>query len=107
MARQASAATANTLCLPIEVSGWDAEKQFFVEKAELDWSETGRKTALLRHRIQHGALVFVRLLVSSGLGKDYPTPHQAVSIESSERAGFSKVRLVEFQPRRVDSSCTT
>ena len=46
----------------VEVSGWDHNEDFFVEKTELHWSEQSGKHILLLSPIVSGSLVFVRLI---------------------------------------------
>ena len=46
----------------VEVSGWDNNEDFFVEKTELHWSEQSGKHILLLRPIASGALVFLRML---------------------------------------------
>lgn len=56
----------DTAAQSVEVSGWDAENQFFVEIADLDRNESGDPTTRLCHRVNSGSLVFVRLLCPRG-----------------------------------------
>ena len=46
----------------VEVSGWDAKENFFVEKTTLEWKPEDKKSMLLRADIRPGCIVFVRLL---------------------------------------------
>jgi len=46
----------------VEVSGWDQEKSYFVEKSELEWDESGEKYVTLTREIPKDSMVFVRLL---------------------------------------------
>ena len=88
--------------LSVEVSGWDEERKFFVEKSDLGWGEAGHRTVLLHCRLHVGSMVFVRLLASTGLGKGYPVAHRAEFIEPCDLEGAFRVRLVESQPRRAE-----
>lgn len=90
--------------LSVEVSGWDAEGQFFTEIADLDWSDTGDNTARLRHRITSGSLVFVRLMHSKsayphGHDKNHPTAHEVHAVTEPDFTGRCRVRLAPCQPR--------
>ena len=42
----------------VEVSGWDSNQEFFVEKAELEWSEEAGKVVCLTRPVTAGALLF-------------------------------------------------
>jgi len=42
----------------IEVSGWDEDEIFFVEKSELSWDDFAGKHISLKHMLAEGALVF-------------------------------------------------
>lgn len=86
----------------VEVSGWDAEGQFFVEIAGLDLNDSGDTAVRLCHRVHSGALVFVRLLHGEGEGayeKGYPTANEAQAAEPPDFTGRSRVQLIPCQPR--------
>ena len=91
----------------VEVSGWDAEGQFFVEIADLDLSDSGVTTARLCHRVNSGSLVFVRLLHGQGREageKGHPTPHEAQATEAPDFTGRCRIRLSPCQPRSARRS---
>jgi len=46
----------------VEVSGWDARENFFVEKTSLDGREQSGKTVALRATLRLDSELFVRLL---------------------------------------------
>lgn len=50
----------------VEVSGWDASENFFVEKTGLEWNREEKKEIVLRSFLLEGCVVFVSLLQSSG-----------------------------------------
>jgi hypothetical protein len=86
----------------VEVSGWDAEGQFFVEIANLDLGDSGATTARLCHCVTSGSLVFVRLV--NGRGQDahqkgYPAPNEAHVTEAPDFTGRCRIRLTPCQPR--------
>jgi hypothetical protein len=56
----------------VEVSGWDAEERFFVEKSTLVWSEKTGKRVALQAVVQAGSVLFVRLTQPMGGGSDFP-----------------------------------
>lgn len=83
----------------IEISGWDEVENFFVEKADLEWSEEDGKKVSLRHRLRIGAVVFVRLLVPTAGSHSFPIAYQVENVSSTDPSGFSQVRLVQLHPR--------
>jgi hypothetical protein len=86
----------------VEVSGWDARENFFVEKTSLDWREREGKTVALHATVRLDSVLFVRLLRPLGGGADFPVPHRAVSVEDRSTDAFRMyVGLEQMQPRRV------
>jgi hypothetical protein len=85
----------------VEVSGWDAKENFFVEKTSLDWRELEGKTVALHVAVRLDSVLFVRLLRPMGGGADFPVPHRAVRVEDHGKdASCKDVRLEQLQPRR-------
>lgn len=86
----------------VEVSGWDARENFFVEKTSLDWRDREGKTVALHAAIRLDSVLFVRLLRPLGGGADFPVPHRAVSVEDRSTDAFHMhVGLEQMQPWRV------
>jgi len=86
----------------VEVSGWDARENFFVEKTSLDWREREGKTVALHASVRLDSVLFVRLLRPLGGGADFPVPHRAVRVEDkSKDASCKDVGLEQMQPRRA------
>ena len=91
------AAAAHWTNLLVEISGWDDDKRFFVEKSDLEWDAAGRRTVLLHSRLHTGSMVFVRLVANRGSAKGYPVGHRVERIETSSERAF-RVCLAESQP---------
>jgi len=90
----------------VEVSGWDARENFFVEKTSLDWREREGKTVALHATVRLDSVLFVRLLRPLGGGADFPVPHRAIRVEdSSKDASCTDVGLEQMQPRRTMKDC--
>ena len=85
---------------PVEVSSWDDEKNFFVEKTELRWSELAGKHVLLQRRIPPGTLVFLRLLDPVGLHRSNPVPYRTEQSEDQD-ADHCRIRLL---PAKTEST---
>jgi hypothetical protein len=86
----------------VEISGWDAEGQFFLEIADLDVNDSGDATARLCHRVNSGSLVFVRLLPGDGecaSEKSHPVANEAYASEPPDFTGRCRIRLTPCQPR--------
>src|ERR1700679_1911082 len=89
-------------CYRVEVSGWDAKENFFVEKTSLDWGEHEGKTVALHVAVRVDSVLFVRLLRPLGGGADFPVPHRAVRVENHGKDDSCKDGgLAQLQPRRA------
>lgn len=82
----------------IEISGWDMDENFFVEKTELDWSEANGKRAYVRHPLRDGAVVFVRLIAPTAHGHTVPIAYQVENVKPQSGAGLWEVLLKQLHP---------
>jgi hypothetical protein len=82
----------------VEVSGWDEEEVFFVEKSHLAWDEFAGNHVSLRRMLPEGALVFVRILQPTAVR---PSPPIAYKVEfiGCDPEGLHQFRLNAVQPR--------
>jgi hypothetical protein len=93
-------------CYRVEVSGWDAKENFFVEKTSLDWGEREGKTVARHASVRIDSVLFVRLLRPLGGGADFPVPHRAVRVEDREKdASRRDVELEQLQPPKAAKEC--
>jgi len=83
----------------VEVSGWDAKENFFVEKTHLDWEGEGRKEIALRNCLREGAVIFVRLLQPLSGTNNFPIAYQAISVGTKDNGGRVRVGLERLRPR--------
>jgi len=83
----------------VEVSGWDARENFFVEKTSLAWAHEGRKEVSLRSPLRQGCVVFVRLIQSLTQHSSFPVAYQAVAIDGKNALGRARVSLQQLHPR--------
>jgi len=81
----------------VEVSGWDNNNDFFLEKTELHWSEQSEKHILLLRDIVSGSLVFLRLIDPINIDRVHPVPYRAEPFDVTE-AGQHRVRLLLARP---------
>jgi hypothetical protein len=86
----------------VEVSGWDRNQTFFVEKSELEWNEEAGKHVLLTHAIPDGAVIFLRLIPYFSVGRSeamaYETEFVATTLE-----GQHLFRLHQVMPHFADA----
>ena len=81
----------------VEISGWDGNEDFFVEKCELEWTEeTGKQVALKRVLNDH-AILLVRLLTGDS-DRSQPVVYQAEVIGKTKN-GLHQFRLNVVAPR--------
>lgn len=83
----------------VEVSGWDASENFFVEKTMLNWGRDERKEVHLRSVLREGSVVFVRLLQPIASGNNFPVAYQAQRIGPRNADGHARVYLAQLRPR--------
>jgi len=83
----------------VEVSGWDAEEKFFVEKSMLIWLENVGKRLALNAKIRIGSVLFVRLMQPLGGGTSFPVAYRAVDFEIGAPGSRGMVTLQQLQPR--------
>ena len=83
---------------PVEVSGWDHNEDFFVEKTELHWSEQSGKHILLLRPIVSGSLVFLRLIDPLSIDRVRPIPYRT-ELFGPTKSGPRRVRLLSADPR--------
>ena len=82
----------------VEVSGWDKNQAFFVEKSELEWNEESGKHVALRSPVPDGAVVFLRLLQPLSPDRSHPVPYE-VELLASTSEGQQQFRLHPVSPR--------
>jgi hypothetical protein len=82
----------------VEVSGWDSNGDFFVERTELRWSEGSAKHVRTTHRIAPGTLLFLRLLNSVSVDCAHPVTYVAERV-ATQVGGQYRVQLVPARRR--------
>ncbi len=84
---------------PIEISGWNVDGEFFVERAELRWNDIGEKRVLLRETVRDGSVVFARLMSPKSDSAAVPIAYQAELVADQRSRGAIEMKLVPCQPR--------
>ena len=82
----------------VEVSGWDMQEVFFVEKAELAWDEKDGQRVRLSRPLRKGSVIFVRLIQSSDLAQSYPIAYEVNPIGPAG-GKLCDFRLIQIHPR--------
>lgn len=83
----------------VEVSGWDIQHNFFVAKANLEWTEdNGKKLTILR-RLSDRAILFVGLVPATNPNRALSVPYEAEEIGVTPDGQY-QFRLYPLQPRR-------
>lgn len=98
--------TTTTHSYTIEVSGWDAQERFFVEKTELEWDEQAGKRIRMRTPIERGTVLFIRLFDAGALDA-LPVAYEAREIRRQETSSFYEVSLVQIEPQRGRPAAST
>ena len=89
----------------VEVSGWDLNDAFFVEKTDLVWTRGGGKKLLLRHALPDGTVIFVRLAAPGVSCNSVPVVYRVENVQPMNCAGQCEMRLLQLHPRSKES-CT-
>jgi hypothetical protein len=83
----------------VEVSGWDATENFFVEKTTLEWGQNMQKEVKLKSSLREGCILFVRLLHSVSAIPNFPIAYQIMKVRAADGSGSTHVWLEQLQPR--------
>jgi hypothetical protein len=83
----------------VEVSGWDAFQNFFVEMTAFHWCPDEKKQIRLRCTVREGSSVFVRLLQPLANSSSFPIAFQATKVLERDAAGLALVQLTKLLPR--------
>lgn len=86
-------------CYRVEVSGWDASENFFVEKTTLHWGDDGDKDICLRSTLREGCVVFVRVLQRFSNAEAIPVAYQVTRRSEPDDEGCTILRLAQLSPR--------
>lgn len=82
---------------PVEVSGWDDRRAFFVENSELEWTDDSGKRLTLNRSLNHDAVIFLRLLQPISNDRSRPVAYEAELLTCTDEG------LRQFRLRAVSS----
>lgn len=91
--------TEQTSCR-VEISGWDAAENFFVEKTVLRRCDDGSQKALLHTLLRVGALGFARLTDEPTPDRAVPITYQVATINGKFSAAGEETQLRQRHPRQ-------
>jgi hypothetical protein len=83
----------------VEVSGWDEDESFFVEKSQITGDDFTGKLISLRHNLPDGALIFLRLLNPNTSPSTIPIAFETCFV-GCDLHGFNQFSLLPCQPRQ-------
>lgn len=89
-----------------EISGWDDEENFFVEKAVLQRGGASNRADLRAH-LRVGSLVFVRLIEEHSMNRAVPVTYRVSGISlaagGDDQPGrlVREVEMIELRPREA------
>ena len=84
----------------VEVSGWDCNEVFFVEKTVLDWEPDQPREVTLGSALRPGSMVFVRLIQNSAATMPFPIAYQVIDVRDENATGRSRAKLQQLRSRR-------
>jgi hypothetical protein len=82
----------------VEISGWDEDEIFFVERSEVDWDEFAGRHVTLTRMLTEGSIIFVRPIQPTAVHRANPIPYEAEFVGCSPE-GHHQFRLNGVQPR--------
>ena len=82
----------------VEVSGWDEDEVFFVERSELGWDDFAGKHITLTRMLSEGSIIFVRPIQPIAMHRANPIPYEAEFVGRSPE-GNHQFRLNGVLPR--------
>ncbi len=87
--------------IPVEVSGWDLDENFYVEQALLSRSPEGRERITLCSRLRIGSLLFLRMSPESSPNRAVPIPCEVIRLKPANSVGGSEAEIVRRHPREA------
>jgi hypothetical protein len=81
----------------VEVSGWDAFENFFLERTVLYWQDASQQICL-RARLREGAVVFVRLVQPFDSEENFPVPYVVAKNLPLEMDGRASIAISRMHP---------
>ena len=89
----------------VEVSGWDEDEVFFVERSQLGRDDYAGKHVTLTHMLSEGSIIFVRPIQLMAMHRANPIPYE-VEFVGCNPEGNHQFRLNGVQPRHTRANYT-
>ena len=83
---------------PVEISGWDHARNFFVERCDLFWNADSGKHVALKQALPDNAVLFVRLLQTGEADRSHPVVYEAEAVGRTQ-SGLHQFRLHSVSPQ--------
>ena len=83
----------------VEISGWDTDENFFVERAYLQNCVDGHKHVSIRSRLRIGSLVFLRISDELSPERSVPVAYEVSKMSEPASNRLADVELVRRHPR--------
>jgi hypothetical protein len=83
----------------VEISGWDTDENFFVERAYLQNYADGHKHVSIRSRLRIGSLVFLRISDELSPERSVPVAYEVSKMSEPASNRLADVELVRRHPR--------
>jgi hypothetical protein len=77
----------------VEVSGWDTSENFFVEHCSLECLADGQKQIRLRHSLEEGTMVFVRVAHVLETQTTHPVPCLVTHVDAGRDGRVQSANL--------------
>jgi hypothetical protein len=93
--------------IEVEVSGWDSDREFFVENANQSWTQSGtqdgqdesRKELVLHRSLSEGAIVFIRRFSLQSSSNSISLPYRVESVQPMDSDGRCEIGILRLHPR--------
>lgn len=83
----------------VEISGWDMDELFFVEKAEISWDESSEDMRVkLSRPLRKGTVIFLRRLQVAMMERACPLAYSVEPLMADE-SGVCQYRLTQVHSR--------
>lgn len=87
----------------IEISGWDADNCFFVEKVNLARTADGEKQVHMLRELPEGTMIFVRSISIDASNMSVPMAYKVKNVMTADRPGAFRMDLVKMSSRSRES----
>jgi len=95
--------TGNSFSAPgkcrVEISGWRVDNSFFVERADLHWTNDGEMQVNWHHALAPKSMIFVRLLAPDASNGSVPVACRAQVVSRTDSQEGYVLNLARLHPR--------